>query len=219
MSQLGYTTDGNRLSLVEVKTTVDWAFDKGSMTVAFGNDSVFDLCGTEQRVGQFDVKVGTGNPSMVTNSLATPATLHMGMIFGRDSTVPNIRFGGNLSVVFENNIYTTRVDHVMTATGNLTIAGNGNRASELWFLENGSWANAKNVTVNGNGKMKIANPNALGKRANVYLKSNSSLEIASGVTVQVKTLTVGGVVKPNGDYTFGSGTLRVFKPGLIVSIY
>jgi hypothetical protein len=47
----------------------------------------------------------------------------------------------------------------------------------------------------------------------VNLAANSSLEIASGVTVQVRTLTVGGVQKPNGDYTFGSGTLRVFKPG------
>ena len=39
-----------------------------------------------------------------------------------------------------------------------------------------------------------------------------SLEIASGVTVQVRTLTVGGVQKPHGDYTFGSGTLRVSHP-------
>ena len=35
------------------------------------------------------------------------------------------------------------------------------------------------------GKMKIANPNALGRRANVNLASNSSLEISSGVTVTV----------------------------------
>ena len=217
VGSLGFRNDSTnaRLRFYDVKTTVDWAFDKTNMAVWWGNDARWDLCGTEQRVGQFDVSVATGNASMVTNSSATPATLHMGMIFthGDDTIPPNIRFGGNLSVVFENNIYTTRVDHVMTAAGNLTIAGNGNRASELWFLENGSWANATNVTVNGNGKMKIANPNALGKRANLSLASNSSLEIASGVTVQVRTLTVGGVQKPNGDYTFGSGTLRVFKPG------
>ncbi len=206
----------------ELKTTVDWAFDNSTMTMHFGHDSKWDLCGTEQRVGQFDVKVPTGNPSVITNSLATPATLHMGMIFthGNNTIPPNIRFGGNLSVDFCGNIWTTRVDHVMTATGDLTIEGNGGYASELWFMENGSWANSTNVTVKGNGKMKIANPNALGRRANVNLASNSSLEIASGVTVNVKTLTVGGVLQHRGDYTFGSGTLRVSHPcGTILCVH
>ena len=218
MKALGYDNGSTnaRLRYHELKTTVDWAFDKPDMMTYLGEEAKWDLCGTTQRVGQFNVRVPDGrSPSIVTNSSATPAKLYMGQIFNytNGSLPPDIRFGGDLSVEFIGNIWTTRVDHVMTAAGNLTIAGNGNRASELWFLENGSWANATNVTVNGNGKMKIANPNALGKRANLSLASNSSLEIASGVTVQVRTLTVGGVQKPNGDYTFGSGTLRVFKPG------
>ena len=218
MQTLGWDTNkdgGNyRMNNVKVSTTADWAFDK-LMKVYMGHDSVLDLCGTEQRFGQFDVRVPSGNPSIVTNSLATPATLHMGMIYGTGSATPNIRFGGNLSVVFENNIYTTKIDYPMTAAGDLTLDATGTFA----FTANGSWTNAKNVTVNGNGKITIANPNALGKRANVNLKSNSSLEIASGVTVQVRTLTVGGVQKPNGYYTFGSGTLRVFRPGTVVSIH
>ena len=221
-SDLGSDNDkdsGNfRFRYHDIKTTADWAFDKGNMMVYLGEEARWDLCGTEQRVGQFDVKVLSGNPSVVTNSSEKAATLHLGMIFSHKSAVPpDIRFGGKLSAVFENSIYTTKVDHVMTAVGDLTIAGN-NAPSELWFMENGSWAHATNVTVNGVGKMKIANPNALGKRANLSLASNSSLEIASGVTVQVRTLTVGGVQKPNGDYTFGSGTLRVFKPGTVVSV-
>ena len=223
MSTLGWDTgkDGGnyRMNNVKVSTTADWAFDNKIMTVYMGHDSVLDLCGTEQRFGQFDVKVPSGNPSIITNSLATPATLHMGMMYGTGSATPNIRFGGNLSVVFENNIYDTKVNYPMTAKGSLIIRGNGTRQADLNFLSNGSWANATNVVVEGVGKIKIANPNALGRKANLSLASNSSLEIASGVTVQVKTLTVGGVVKPNGDYTFGSGTLRVFKPGLIVSIH
>ena len=228
MSSFGHdnTTDGGdcRLNWCEIRTTVDWAFDTRpsdgkNMTMYIGHDSVLDLYGTEQRFGQLGVKVSEGNPSVVTNSLATPATLHMGMMYGPSSSAANIRFGGNLSVVFENNIYTTKIDYPMTAAGDLTIMGNGSSTSTLDFLANGSWTNAKNVTVNGNGKIKIANPNALGKRANVNLKSNSSLEIASGVTVQVRTLTVGGVQKPNGYYTFGSGTLRVFRPGTVVSIH
>ncbi len=219
VGSLGYANDSNnsRLRLYDVKTTVDWAFDKTNMTVWWGNDARWDLCGTEQRVGQFDVSVATGNASMVTNSSATPATLHMGMTFthGDDTIPPNIRFGGNLSVVFEGNIYTTRINYPMTAKGDLILSDQGTLA----FYENGSWANATNVTVSGNGKITIANSNALGRRANVNLKSNSSLEIASGVTVNVKTLTVGGVQQPRGDYTFGSGTLRVTHPrGFILSV-
>ncbi|MBR2837362.1 MAG: hypothetical protein IKE55_01115 [Kiritimatiellae bacterium] len=220
---LGYANDtvNSRLRLYDVKTTVDWVFDKSNMTVWWGNDARWDLCGTEQRVGQFDVRVATGNASVVTNASATPATLHMGMIYthGNDTIPPNIRFGGNLSVVFEGNIYTTKVDHVMTAAGNLTVLGNGNYLSRLEFLENGSWANATNVTVSGNAKMTIANSNALGRKANVNLKSNSSLEIASGVTVNVRTLTVNGVQQPRGEYTFGGGTLSVQQPsGLTLKV-
>ncbi len=182
-------------SLGELKTTVDWAFNNSAMTMHFGYDSRWDLCGTEQRVGQFAPKVTTGNPSVVTNSSEKTATLRLGMMYGPSSSVPNIRFGGNLSVIFENNIWTTIIDHPMTATGDLTVLGNGSGGATsaiLQFTENGSWANSTNVTVMGVGKITIANPNALGRRANVNLASNSSLEIASGVTVNVKTLTVGG---------------------------
>ena len=209
-------------SLGELKTTVDWAFNSSSMTMHFGHDSKWDLCGTEQRVGQFNVKVDTGNPSIITNSSATLATLYMGMMYGPSSSVANIRFGGNLSVIFEKNIYTTIIDHPMTATGDLTVLGNGSGGATsaiLQFTENGSWANSTNVTVMGVGKITIANPNALGRRANVNLASNSSLEIASGVTVTVKTLTIGGVQKPRGSYTFGDGTLFVTHPcGLQVRV-
>lgn len=198
---------------ISVKTTVDWAFNKSNMKVYFENDGVFDLCGTSQRVGQLDVKLPAGNASVITNSLAAPATLYMGKMYGPDDSAPDIRFGGNLSVVFEGNINTTKVDHVMTAAGNLTVQGTGTQYSRLEFTENGSWPNATNVMVGGSsGKIAIANPNALGRRANVDLYSNSSLEIASGVTVNVRTLTVGGVQQPRGDYTFGSGTLRVSHP-------
>ena len=206
----------------ELKTTVDWAFDNSTMYMHFGHEARWDLCGTEQRVGQFEVNVPSGNPSVVTNSSAKTATLHMGMMYGPSSSAANIRIGGNLSVVFEKNIWTTIIDHAMTATGDLVIEGNGGggaNAAILQFTANGSWANSTNVTVNGSGKITIANPNALGKKANVKLASMSSLEIASGVTVNVRTLTVNGVQQPRGDYTFGSGTLRVSHPcGVILSV-
>ena len=208
-------TSSYRLRRYKIKTTADWAFNKSNMKVFVAYDGMWDLCGTSQRVGQFDVRMPDGaNASVITNSSETPATLYLGQIYNYSNTsLPaDIRFGGNLSAVFEGNIYTTKVDHVMTAAGNLTVLGNGNYFSRLEFLENGSWPNATNVTVSGNGKITIANPNALGRRANVNLKANSSLEIASGVTVCVKTLTVNGELQHRGDYTFGSGTLRVSHP-------
>ena len=223
MMGLGY--DGPEETLVdraEVKTTVDWAFDNASMSVCLGHDSVWDLCGTSQRIGTMKWRHRTGNMSVVTNSLAAPATLHMGK-FGSywhgDNVAPRILFGGNLSVVFEGD-FTTKVDYAMTAVGDLTINGDGaNQSSTLAFQTNGSWANATNVTVKGAGKITIANSDALGSNANVNLASSSSLEIASGVTVNVRTLTVGGVQRPAGNYTFGSGTLHVSRPlGFMMSV-
>ena len=221
---LGYANDSTnaRLRLYDVTTTVDWVFDKTNMTVWWGNDARWDLCGTEQRVGQFDVSVATGNASMVTNSSATPATLHMGMIFthGDDTIPPNIRFGGNLSVDFIGDIYKTIIDYPMTARGNLTVEGDGQyRESTLAFYENGSWANATNVTVKGVGKITVANSGALGRSANVNLAAMSSLELASGVEMTVRTLTVGGVQQKAGRYTFGDGDLIVTHPrGARVSV-
>ena len=200
----------------ELKTTVDWAFNKNDMNVYLGHDAVWDLCGTEQRIGQIGVaKIASGyKPPVVTNSFTTPATLHMRQIFGQDSTVPNIRIGGNLSVIYEGSVNTMTIDHEITAKGDLTLDATGTFA----FTANGSWVNAKNVTVS-NGKMTIANPNALGNKANVNLKSSSSLDISSGVTVTVRTLTVNGESKAPGDYTFGSGTLHVTGlPGLVISV-
>ena len=221
MGNLGFDNGSadSRLNWCQLKTTVDYVFDVSAFgKVWMGHDSEWDLCGTTQRIKQLDVKVRTGNPSVITNSFATPATLYMGMMYNywNGNAAPIIRFGGNLSVVFENNFYDTMVNYEMTATGDLIINGTGTLA----FQENGSWANAANVAVNSTtGKITIANPNALGRKTNVSLKSNSSLEIASGVTVTVNTLTVGGVQKPAGNYTFGSGTLSVLRPrGFMLSV-
>ena len=222
MSSLGH--DGREETLIdraEMKTTVDWAFDNASMSVCLGHDSVWDLCGTSQRIGAVKWRQRTGNLSVITNSLAAPATLHMGKFdsYWHGDVAPRILFGGNLSVVFEGD-FTTKVAYPMTASGDLTINGDGpNQSSTLAFQTNGSWANATNVTVKGAGKITIANTGALGSNANVNLASNSSLEIASGVTVNVMTLTVGGVQRPAGNYTFGSGTLHVARPtGLVIIV-
>ncbi len=222
MSSLGHAnlSSDSRLKLCDVKTTADWAFDNSGMTVFFGNDAKWDLCGTEQRVGQLDVKVETGNPPVITNSLETPATLHLAMMYGPNNTTSNIRLGGNMSVDFCGDIYTTSIAYPMTASGDLTVEGDGpSGKSTLAFTENGSWVNATNITIKGVGKMTIENPNALNPKAKINLASTAALEIASGVTVNVAGLTVGGVERAPGKYTFGSGTLVIPGPmGMRISI-
>ena len=85
-------------SLGELKTTVDYAFNNSGMYMFFGHDSRWDLCGTTQCVGQIQAEVKTGNPTVITNSSPKTATLYMGMMYGSNSTVENIRFAGNLSL-------------------------------------------------------------------------------------------------------------------------
>ena len=198
----------------ELKTTVDWAFDNANMAMHFGYDSKWDLCGTSQRIGYFDFTCTTGSPStsgnrsVVTNSSEASAMLY---VTQTANATPAAVFGGNLSVDFSGN-KTTTIDYANTARGGITV-----NAGTLAFSANGSWANATNVTVNGSAKITIANAGALGKKTKVSLAANSSLEIASGLMVTVRSLTVGGVKMPDDDYTFGSGTLRVINPGLILS--
>lgn len=196
-------------TLGELKTTVDWAFDNSNLRMCFGNDSRWDLCGTSQRVGHLDFVCTSGNPSVITNSLAKPAVLYVTQAWG---ATPALVFGGNLSVDFSGNKVTT-INRAMTASGGIVV-----NEGTLAFTSSGSWVNATNVTVKGSSKITIASAGALGRKANVDLASNSSLTIASGVTVHVRTLTVGGVLQKRGDYTFGSGTLSVSHPcGLVLS--
>jgi hypothetical protein len=217
---LVFSVAGNNLAILghpnykftysELKTTVDWAFDNSNMRVCFANDSRFDLCGTSQRIGYLDFTCASGNPSVVTNSLEEPAVLYVTQT--ADAT-PAAIFGGNLSVDFSGNKITT-INYLNTAKGGITV-----NAGTLAFSEYGSWENATNVTVNGSAKITIANANALGRKAEVNLAANSSLEIVSGLMVNVRTLTVGGVQMSRGDYVFGGGTLRVSHPcGFLFSV-
>ena len=195
----------------ELKTTVDWAFDNSSQIMYFANDCKWDLCGTSQRVGYLNFTCPSGNASVITNSFAAPATLY---VTQTANATPAAIFGGNLSVDFSGNKITT-IDYANTAKGGITV-----NAGTLAFTENGSWANATNVTVKGSAKITIANANAFRGKADVNLAANSSLEIASGLTVNVRTLTIGGVQQPRGDYTFGSGTLHVSRPcGFILCVH
>ena len=202
-----------RFNYCSLKTTVDWAFDKYNLTMHIGHDSVWDLCGTSQRVGQLAVNHSSGAASVITNSLEMPATLNLGMIYASPSGAPpDIRFGGKLSVSFAN-LYATQINHAMTAEGSITVDGSSSSHS-LAFTENGSWRNATDVIVKNAAKVTVANPRAFGRDTNIILASPSSLEIASGVTVRVLSLTIGGVERPAGTYQFGEGWLNVGGRGL-----
>ena len=204
-----------RFNYCSLKTTVDWAFDKYNLTMHIGHDSMWDLCGTSQRVGQLAVNRSTGAATVITNSLETPATLNLGMVYASPSgTPPDIRFGGKLSVAF-SNLYGTQINHPMTAEGSVSVdSGSSGGSHSLAFTANGSWRNATDVIVKNAAKVTVANPHAFGRDTNIILASASSLEIASGVTVRVSSLTIGGVEQPTGAYQFGEGWLHVGGRGL-----
>ena len=190
-----------RLNQCTLKTTVDWAFDNAGKTMMLGHDTIWDLCGTVQRVGRLDTKELAGcKPTVVTNSSERPALLYVNQT--KNST-PWIDFAGDLSVDFSGN-FTTVVNRAMTAKGDLSV-----NSGILTFEDGGSWRNAENIDVNGSAKMTIAKSGVFHRTANMSLASETSLDIASGVAMRVASLTIGGVEMPFGDYRFGSGTLSV----------
>ena len=61
----------------DLRTTVDRAFDKSDMPLYFGNNSVFDLAGTSQRIGGLYLRHSGGKAACITNSAPNAASLHI----------------------------------------------------------------------------------------------------------------------------------------------
>ena len=203
-------TENLRPNCCTLRTTVDWAFDNAGMIMMLGYDSVWDLCGTVQRVGHLDTKVVAGHtPTVVTNSSEKTAKLY---VTQTADTTPWIDFAGKLSVDFSGT-KTTTINCAMTATGDLTV-----NAGKLTFVDGGSWRGAENIEVNGAAKISIGHSGVFHRTASMSLASETSLEIASGVSMRVVSLNVGGVQMPVGDYVFGGGTLSVGPVGMRVIV-
>ncbi len=203
ISQLGRRDGGETLNYCFLSTTVDWAFDNPGMKMVFGRNSVWDMCGTSQRVGHLDTVQPSYNwekLTVITNSAETAATLYSTP--SADSTL-FVRMGGKLSVAFSGDKKTV-VAHAMEAQGALCVDG-GN----LEFASGGSWRQATDVAVRGSGKITLATSRVFDKKVRMELDSMDSLDIASGIGVRVASLVVGGVEMPSGDYPAGSGTLSV----------
>ena len=203
MPQLGNKSDNQELNYCFLNTTVDYAFDNSGMKMVFGRNSVWDMCGTSQRVGHLD----TMQPSyqwekmtVVTNSSETAATLYLTP--SADSTL-FVRLGGKLSVAFSGEKKTV-IAHAMEAQGALSVDG-----GELEFVSGSSWRNATDIAVRESGKITVAASRVFDKKVRMELESMDSLNIASGIGVRVASLVVGGVEMPSGDYSAGKGTLSV----------
>jgi hypothetical protein len=205
MSTFGYATYSEyyRMERIKLETTVDGALDNTSMKMFLGGNSLWDLCGTEQRIGHLDAKRKEGECSRITSS-AQGAMLHLNQT--ADST-PEVVFDGLLSVDF-SGAKTTTIAHAMAATGDVTVNG-----GVLQFADGGSWRNAATVTANGSAKIRLSSSRDLGGKSVLSLASESSLEIAGGAAVRVAELTVGGVKRANGRYRFGDGELVVGPQG------
>ena len=208
MPQLGYVTSKENYKLRNCKmmTTVDWAFDNASQKMVVGENAVWDLCGTSQRVGNLDVVLSSGTMPVITNSSESAATLYLNQTA---NSTPQALFAGRLSVDFSGN-FTTTIDHAMTAEGGVAV-----NSGTLAFTSSGSWRNATSISASGGGRLTVAGPRAFGRNVDVALESDSSLEIASGVTLRAKSLSVGGVKRSNGKYAFGDGWLLVGPQGML----
>ena len=206
MSSFGYvvSVDENySLQRTKLETIVDGAFENSAMKFVMGGNSLWDLCGSKQRIGHLDTKYSTGEISKITSS-TQGAKLYVKQT--ADSTM-NVVFAGQLSVEF-SGAKTTTIANEMTSSGSVAI-----NEGVLNFDTNGSWRQAESVAAKGDAKIVLSASHNLGRKTNVELASESSLEIAAGAAVRVAELTVGGGKCANGRYRFGDGELLVGPQG------
>lgn len=191
-----------RAERLNLLTRVDGAFAHPSMTLYCGNNFTWDLCGTVQGVGSINSVHTAENPPTVTNSSETVASLAVRQSITAECKVV---FAGNLDVAFLIDAgKTLTIADAMTATGSLSVTG-----GTLALAEGGTWSGAGTVTVGPGGKIAVANRRAFGRKANLVLASPSSLEVSSGVSVRVASLSVGGIPYASGTYQFGGGSVMV----------
>lgn len=203
LSKFGHPGD-YRPHDVELRTTVDWAFDNASMSVCFANDCVWDLCGTSQRIGYLDVTHPSGDMSVVTNSSDKAASLYLNQTA---NATPAVLFGGNLSVDFSGN-KTTTIDHAMTAKGAVTV-----NAGKLSFTENGSWRNATRLSVASGASVAAVNGTAFGPDVEIAISGSGSILLPAGVVQKAALLSLDGDYQPHGTYEAGSGEIEVAYSG------
>ena len=206
MSSFGYVASVNEnysLQRTKLETIVDGAFENSAMKFVMGGNSLWDLCGSKQRIGHLDTKYSTGEISKITSS-TQGAKLYVKQT--ADSTM-NVVFAGQLSVEF-SGAKTTTIANEMTSSGSVVI-----NEGVLNFDTNGSWRQAESVAAKGDAKIVLSASHNLGRKTNVELASESSLEIAAGAAVRVAELTVGGGKCANGRYRFGDGELLVGPQG------
>lgn len=158
--------------------------------------------------------IGNNRTGAIVSSFdtETPATLILTESIYDARTNSVVDFTGPMTVRMTADSTTGWVQNcAASATGDLIVEG-----GTLEFTENGSWANAPNVTVTGDGRISIRRGETFGKTTNVRLSSLENLDIASGVVQRVASLTLNGVTQPNGRYVCGGGQLLVRGGGMMI---
>lgn len=211
-ASLGYDSEGQRWSQCDIKTTVDWAFDKDDMPLYFGNNSKFDLCGTKQRIGSLTMNAGgTYYPLAVCNSSDTPATLYVkqAVDYTQDGD-----FEGKLNLVLYGD-KTMTINRPATATGGLEV-----QSGALAFTANGSWKGATRLTLGADGRVGTAAGGTFGTDAALVVTTGGVLSLGGDETVMTfkldgEPMTAGRYSKTGADGTTpcaaldGDGVLTV----------
>ena len=158
-----------------------------------GSGVHYDFCGFSQEVGRLrHANSGTDRPQLTS---AAPATLKaVGTVAATESV--RYAFMGALGY-WHDTVQDLTLTVPSASTGALTVS-----KGSVTLADAASWA-GEAVTVTAGGALVCASPDSLatGHHA-LTVASGGALTVASGVTLKVKTATLGGVtLEPNSVYT------------------
>ena len=175
------------------------------------------MSGHPARVGAFRIHNASWKlaDSATTFESEVPATLFVTNIFSTSGYAyyNAVRFTGAVSLDYYSIVSTQYLGQARSdTTGSLTV-----RHGHL-VMDYGSYWGGTNVTITG-GTLHIganaATNNVTGacrffdRKATLSVEGTGALDIAAGRVEPVRCYRLNGEYQPAGDYTMGSGTLRV----------
>ena len=238
----------------KIRTTVPYALfasETGSSGVGFQNAGSWDLCGFDQGVNNLwsdssDTIVRSDAPAtlhvrddrlnevyqhateaddapnLITCKVQVDRVQYDGCVsFSKDGVLDRWMVNessstGGVAVTEGRLIFAKASDESVTlGTGKLAYT---------FKPTTGSWLNAKNVNISGNGKLAIQHEGAFDRNVAFVVTGDEEgrIQIPAGVTVRCSSLTVNERLILNGlvekGLVSGGGRLQIGKPGLVIIV-
>lgn len=226
---IGINNNGTRVGTIRAVSSQ--ALGSGPVTIGSGGN---DASATLEVDGGITLAnaitlPGRNNSSLIldnvsgNNSLTGAFTLTTG---GTEYSIGSA--AGTLTLGSVGNPIIAAIPNSATRNLNLGGAGNGIIVGDLNLTNGtlnmqinksgaGTWSIAGALLFTGNttvteGILSIATDDVFDDNSTVTLASNSSLNLTHNGTDQVGVLIIDNITQPDGDYTFGTGKLRVGNP-------